>query len=100
MRVARALGETGKPSTVWDGDTPIGYVSAHQAFRVELAPGRHRLVSTAPNNTDVVEAEFLPGKTYYVYLWYTDFLFGQTVNINPLYPGSEKWKYLQEWFSV
>ncbi|MDJ0764610.1 MAG: hypothetical protein QNJ97_16650 [Myxococcota bacterium] len=97
VRSSRVLGETGGVSTVWDSENPLALLTGKQAFRVELDPGRHFFISTS-GNTDIVEADLLPGKEYFVYLWYTDFMFSQTVHINPLYEGCEKWENKDEWF--
>ena len=97
VRPGRAgTGVNSAPVSVWDGEKPIGNVLGNQAFVVNLQPGYHRFVATA-DNTDVVEAELTAGKKYYVYLWYTSFLVGATVNVNPLPPDSKHWKDKDKW---
>jgi hypothetical protein len=97
VRPGRAGGNNGMV-TVWDSETLIGKVHGNQKFVAYLPAGNHRLVALS-DNADVVEASFEKGKTYYVYLWYTDFMVGSTVHINPLPPNSKHWNDKDGWMN-
>lgn len=98
LRVSRAGNDTGHPVTVWDGNEIVGHTAGvAQAFMVTMEPGKHRLVSVSEGNTDVIEADFEPGKLYYIYIMYTDFFVSRTAHLNPLYEDAEKWKHRSIW---
>ena len=84
--------------TLWDSQNLIGRFGPNNVLVTDMAPGRHRLVALC-TNSDVVEANFTAGKTYYIYLWTTYTGFTTTVHINPLPPGSKHWNDKDRWIS-
>lgn len=82
--------------TFWDSTQPVGQFYGGQAMAVELAPGKHHFVALS-SNRDVVEADLVAGKTYYLYLWFTDYLAASTIHINPLYPAHKHWNDKERW---
>lgn len=51
-------------STVWDGESYIGTVSANSRVCYQAEPGEHMFMVVG-ESADFMQAELLPGKTYY-----------------------------------
>ena len=90
------VGDRSPNVTLWDGTRPLVSLALSQTFQVDLDPGRHQLVALT-HGADVIDANLVAGKTYYVYLWLTTYMHHTVVHLNPLHPNHKHWKDKDRW---
>jgi hypothetical protein len=79
----------------------VGFISNRQAFKVDVAPGKH-LFMAIMSNTDAVEVDAAPGRTYYIQVSSAPnpIPYGSPLIIlTPLVPGYGQWDMRGEWLN-
>ena len=84
--------------SVWDDGRLVAFVRTRQRTHVDLAPGLHTFLGVM-SNADVLEAELAAGRTYYVHVRTVSYYVGQSVFLDPVYPGHENWPLVQDWIN-